>query len=215
MPILKLLWTGELALFTTSAGKRTWTSMDLRPLAPKASASTNFAIPACLPRRSEATLRGIPISPHPQNINFQFVIFNQFQMIQYLNKIFVRCGRGGIPLWAWVCRSTTAPNPSNPPRKQSSLLAPPCSLRSLRKGWDSNPRYPWRHSSFQDWCIRPLCHPSMIYCKKTKYSFSPYSGYQPLADKTGAFLSRRMTCGDRSATPPLCYNVNSKIRSIS
>ena len=30
-----------------------------------------------------------------------------------------------------------------------------------RKGRDSNPRCPCGHSSFQDWCVQPLCHPSI------------------------------------------------------
>src|SRR5436309_14450976 len=31
-----------------------------------------------------------------------------------------------------------------------------------RKGWDSNPRYPCRHAGFQDRCLKPLGHPSMV-----------------------------------------------------
>lgn len=27
-----------------------------------------------------------------------------------------------------------------------------------RRGWDSNPRCPFRHAGFQDRCIQPLCH---------------------------------------------------------
>jgi len=29
-----------------------------------------------------------------------------------------------------------------------------------RKGWDSNPRWTCAHASFQDWCLKPLGHPS-------------------------------------------------------
>ena len=29
-----------------------------------------------------------------------------------------------------------------------------------RMGWDSNPRYAQTYASFQDWCLRPLGHPS-------------------------------------------------------
>jgi predicted nucleic acid-binding protein len=31
-----------------------------------------------------------------------------------------------------------------------------------RKGWDSNPRYPCRHAGFQDRCLKPLGHPSVV-----------------------------------------------------
>src|ERR1700680_5125770 len=31
-----------------------------------------------------------------------------------------------------------------------------------RKGWDSNPRYPCRHAGFQDRCLKPLGHPSVL-----------------------------------------------------
>ena len=34
----------------------------------------------------------------------------------------------------------------------------------LRRGRDSNSRYPFGYSSFQDWCIQPLCHLSNIFC---------------------------------------------------
>ena len=30
-----------------------------------------------------------------------------------------------------------------------------------RRGWDSNPRCPFRHAGFQDRCIQPLCHLSV------------------------------------------------------
>ena len=30
--------------------------------------------------------------------------------------------------------------------------------QSKRRGWDSNPRCPFRHAGFQDRCIQPLCH---------------------------------------------------------
>ena len=33
----------------------------------------------------------------------------------------------------------------------------------LRRGRDSNSRYPFGYSSFQDWCIQPLCHLSILY----------------------------------------------------
>ena len=33
-----------------------------------------------------------------------------------------------------------------------------------RKGWDSNPRYPCRHAGFQDRCLKPLGHPSVLEC---------------------------------------------------
>src|SRR6201989_1096869 len=31
-----------------------------------------------------------------------------------------------------------------------------------RKGWDSNPRYPCGHAGFQDRCLKPLGHPSVL-----------------------------------------------------
>ena len=31
-----------------------------------------------------------------------------------------------------------------------------------RKGWDSNPRYPCGHAGFQDRCLKPLGHPSIL-----------------------------------------------------
>src|SRR3954452_17763351 len=34
------------------------------------------------------------------------------------------------------------------------------SLGGWRKGWDSNPRWTCAHASFQDWCLKPLGHPS-------------------------------------------------------
>ena len=34
--------------------------------------------------------------------------------------------------------------------------------RVWRKGWDSNPRYPCRHAGFQDRCLKPLGHPSVV-----------------------------------------------------
>ena len=33
----------------------------------------------------------------------------------------------------------------------------------VRRGRDSNSRYPFGYSSFQDWCIQPLCHLSILY----------------------------------------------------
>src|SRR3546814_21198312 len=30
-----------------------------------------------------------------------------------------------------------------------------------RRGWDSNPRWGSTHASFQDWCLKPLGHPSL------------------------------------------------------
>jgi hypothetical protein len=56
-----------------------------------------------------------------------------------------------------------------PPRGRSAAPDPlrvrippsPYSLRSLRRGRDSNPRYGCPHSGFQDRCNRPLCHLSL------------------------------------------------------
>ena len=39
--------------------------------------------------------------------------------------------------------------------------------RKQRMGWDSNPRYAQTYASFQDWCLRPLGHPSR-WVKSTK-----------------------------------------------
>ena len=36
------------------------------------------------------------------------------------------------------------------------------SVLSWRKGWDSNPRYAFTHGGFQDRCLKPLGHPSVV-----------------------------------------------------
>src|SRR3954463_11205392 len=41
-----------------------------------------------------------------------------------------------------------------------SILRSGHSLGGWRKGWDSNPRWTCAHASFQDWCLKPLGHPS-------------------------------------------------------
>jgi hypothetical protein len=41
-------------------------------------------------------------------------------------------------------------------------MSPGRTLLDWRKGWDSNPRYPCRHAGFQDRCLKPLGHPSVI-----------------------------------------------------
>ena len=64
------------------------------------------------------------------------------------------------------------PTPHAPTSDADSTSGCPC--RSLRRGWDSNPRDPFEPSSFQDWCIRPLCHPSQCpaeYHKIIKLAF--------------------------------------------
>ena len=37
------------------------------------------------------------------------------------------------------------------------------SLLYLRRGWDSNPRYPFRHTAFRVRPVRPLWHPSRLH----------------------------------------------------
>ncbi len=39
-----------------------------------------------------------------------------------------------------------------------------------RKGWDSNPRYPCRYAGFQDRCLKPLGHPSVLLVQWSKQS---------------------------------------------
>ena len=38
----------------------------------------------------------------------------------------------------------------------------PIKSNAWRKGWDSNPRCPCRHAGFQDRCLKPLGHPSVL-----------------------------------------------------
>jgi hypothetical protein len=69
-----------------------------------------------------------------------------------------------------------------------------------RRGWDSNPRDPFRPDGFQDRCIQPLCHPSTAY-ESIIYDFrvftascsqrsSFYSSHHPSGSLAGNWNSR-------------------------
>jgi hypothetical protein len=42
-----------------------------------------------------------------------------------------------------------------------------------RRGWDSNPRWTCAHASFQDWCLKPLGHPSTFEKLGTRLARGP------------------------------------------
>ena len=54
----------------------------------------------------------------------------------------------------------------------------------LRRGRDSNPRCPCGHSSFQDWCVQPLCHLSVcyLYSASASWRISIYGSVAILAE---------------------------------
>ena len=104
---------------------------------------------------------------------------NASQAVDLLSLLtrFARCGEGGIRLQV-ICLTANSRSPRSQAHlfdfqsknslnavrfesrcKPSSWLAlSPYSLCSLRRGWDSNPRYPCGYSGFQDQCLQPLSH---------------------------------------------------------
>jgi hypothetical protein len=75
------------------------------------------------------------------------------------NENFSEFGRGGIRTHGPVARTPVFLRPRT------------IYFVGKRKRWDSNPRSRCQDSSFQDWCIRPLCHPSLPFSCKLKRIF--------------------------------------------
>jgi site-specific DNA recombinase len=72
---------------------------------------------------------------------------------------------------------------------KSRLLQMPIQGLKWRKGWDSNPRWSCPHGGFQDRCLKPLGHPSLIGCDITPLAVAPermFSGRQAAPGRISA-----------------------------
>ena len=78
----------------------------------------------------------------------------------------VRHFRLGAASLLWKCLRAGAENPATPRQPVRHEIVTHVSgldtTSRWRKGWDSNPRCPCRHAGFQDRCLKPLGHPSML-----------------------------------------------------
>jgi hypothetical protein len=52
-------------------------------------------------------------------------------------------------------------------------------LPGIRTEWDSNPRWTYTHASFQDWCLKPLGHPSNASGKLATYPLALKMNSEP------------------------------------
>src|SRR5580704_2223888 len=84
-----------------------------------------------------------------------------------------------------------------------------------RKGWDSNSRDPCGPASFQDWCLKPLGHPSKIGLPNTpSLSANPQRNRRPRRGVTASREPRMCGVSRENATFPRSRLILLEIGSV-